>query len=542
VEVFELGKFFKILVLCLILLFVPSAVYADNSAKTSENSGSHQIKSDYNYRELDDDEDESDDEGDCEEDEDEDENKNKGRGKSKNQGKGWRNGQNKKNNNGVNSPSVVKVTGIALNKTTATISIGAKVQLSATLQPSNATDRAILWFSSNPDVATVGTNGIVTGKNTGTAVIYVIAWDGFHTTSCQVTVNSTVDVHVTGITLDHNNLDLTISATHSLTAIVLPDNASNKVVEWRSSNHHVTVDNSGNIKAVMAGSSVITAKTVDGGKTATCTINVTQSSNQIPVASVVIVKNTVYSVIKVGAVKTLEAVVKPDNATNKYVYWSSSNSGIAAVDQLGRVSGIIEGTALITATSADGIKSDSFTVKVIPTDKWVSVTGIHLNLINTTIPVGFTEDLRYSLEPVTASDPAVMWSSSNSNVAEVNNFGRINAKHSGTAVITCTSVDGSKTATCFVTVVPSPEKPANGILFNKIASTIAVGETDYPQISVYPVGSATPTITWTTSNSAVAIVNSSGEVSGVSSGSVVITAKTADDKTASYIVIVIPHS
>lgn len=436
----------------------------------------------------------------------------------------------------------IPVTGISLNKTSLAISVGARETLAATLQPSDATDKTVFWFSSNPDVAVVDRGGTVTGRKTGSTVIYAVTREGFKVASCQVTVNSSIiDVHVTGVSLDHTSLDITLGSTDYLTAAVSPNNASEKSLIWRSSNPDIVkVDQAGRIWALKEGTAVVTVETVDGGKSAGCTVYVKTPIIQVPVTSVAIIKTTPDIALKVGSVKYLTAEVKPDNATNKSITWSSSNSGVATVNQSGCVSGVAEGTATITVTTADGAKSDSCSVRVIPADKWQAVTSIHLNLSNTTLPVGFVEELRYQLEPAAASELEVRWSSSNSAVASVNSSGKVTAKVSGTAIITATTVDSSKTAACFVTVIPALETPAAGILLNKIACTIEVGETDYPKVLVYPPGTAVPTVTWTTSKPAVATVTQNGQVTGISPGISIITAKTADNKTASYIITVVP--
>lgn len=438
----------------------------------------------------------------------------------------------------------VPVTGISLNKTSTIINVGARETLVATVQPSNATDKKVLWFSADPTAVAVVPNGTVTGLKTGTTLIYAVTRDGFHVVSCQVTVNSsTANIPVTGVSLDHTSLDMTLGSAHRLVAAITPDNASNKAVWWSTSNPGiVTVDQSGNIGALREGTAIVTVRTVDNDRSASCSVNVKKYATEVPVTSVSITKITPYAAVKVGSVKHLTVTVEPDNATNKSVTWSSSNSNIASVDQSGFISGVAEGTATITVTTVNGAKSDWFTVRVIPSDKWVSVTGIHLNLLNSTIPLGFVEDLRYRLDPATASELEVRWSSSNSAVATVNIFGEVEGKGTGTAIIAATTVDGSKTAACFVTVVPALDKPVNGILFNKIAGTIAVGEIDYPRVIKYPAGTATPAVSWTTSNSAVATVTQNGEVTGVSSGTAIITAETADNKTAGYIITVVPRS
>ena len=148
-----------------------------------------------------------------------------------------------------------------------------------------------------------------------------------------------------------------------------------------------------------------------------------------------------------GATATLNATVKPSNATNQNVTWTSSDPSVAAVDQSGTVTAKKAGTATITAT-ADG-KSATCTVTV--TAATVPVTGVTLNKTSTSLYVGDTETLTATVQPGNASNQTVTWSTSDASVATVEN-GVVRATGRGTATITVTTEDGEKTATCTVTV------------------------------------------------------------------------------------------
>ena len=170
---------------------------------------------------------------------------------------------------------VQAVTGVKLNKNTTTIKVGGTETLTATVEPANATNKAVTWSSDNISVATVDANGLVTAVAEGSATITVTTEDGSKTASCTVTV-TTATVPVTGVTLDQTSLTLDVGGSDTLTATVEPDNATNKAVTWSSSNENVaTVDQNGNVKAVGAGKATITATTADGsGVSATCTVTV----------------------------------------------------------------------------------------------------------------------------------------------------------------------------------------------------------------------------------------------------------------------------
>ena len=179
-------------------------------------------------------------------------------------------------------PEVVPVAGITLDKTTASVEEGKSLTLIATVTPDNATDKTVTWTTSDQSVATVDSTGIVTGIKAGTATITAKA--GEKTATCTVTVTAVSTepevVSVTGVTLDKATATLDINQTLTLVATVAPENATNKAVTWASDNTSVaTVDNSGKVTAVAAGTANITVTTADGGKTATCTVTVNPATD-----------------------------------------------------------------------------------------------------------------------------------------------------------------------------------------------------------------------------------------------------------------------
>lgn len=248
---------------------------------------------------------------------------------------------------GENIPTegvVYKVTEVKLDKDSLTLDVGGSENLAATITPSNATNKNVTWSSDNQNVATVE-NGKVTAVGAGKATITVTAEDGNKTATCAVTVNP---ISVTGVTLDQSALPISVGGSAELKANVTPENATNKTVTWSSDNTAVaTVDASGKVTAVAPGTATITVTTADGGKTANCTVTVTQ-----PVNDVTLDKTTMDLFVDNGG--TLTAKIQPDNASNKTVDWTTSNAGVATVDANGKVTAVGAGKATITATAADG--------------------------------------------------------------------------------------------------------------------------------------------------------------------------------------------
>lgn len=330
--------------------------------------------------------------------------------------------------------STIEVTGVSLNNSTLSLTVGSSETLTATVSPDNATNKTVSWSTSDSGVASVS-DGLVTAVGVGNATITVTTEDGGKTATCAVTVNP---VEVTSVTLDQNTLSLTKGGTATLVATVNPATATNKTVTWSSNDANVaTVDVNGKVTAVGGGSATITATA--GGKSATCGVTVT-----VPVTGVSLNKTTL--TLALNATETLTATVSPSNATNKNVTWSSNNTSVATVSSSGKVTAVASGAATITVKTKDGNKTATCVVTVT-----VPVTGVTLNKSSLSLKRGSSETLTATINPSNATTSDVTWSSSNSSIASVSN-GTVTAKAIGNATITVTTVDGNKTATCAVSV------------------------------------------------------------------------------------------
>ena len=238
---------------------------------------------------------------------------------------------------------VVNVEGIEINKTSLTLNANETATLTATVKPSNATNKKLIWSSSDAKVATV-TNGKVTAKKAGTATITVTTEDGNFSVKCVVTVK---EIKVTGVELNKTSLNLNVGNSATLTATVKPSNATNKKLIWSSSNTSVATVSNGKVTAKAEGTATITVKTDDGSFTATCVVTV----KKVNVTGVTLNKTS--ATLEVGKTLTLTATVKPSDATNKKVTWTSSDTSVATVSN-GKVTAKKSGTTTITVTTEDG--------------------------------------------------------------------------------------------------------------------------------------------------------------------------------------------
>ena len=166
----------------------------------------------------------------------------------------------------------IAVTGVSLNKNETTMTIGNTEKLTATINPSNATNKNVVWESDKPDIVRVDNEGNITAVGVGEAVITVKTVDGNKTAQCRVTVKG---IAVTGVSLNKNETTMTIGNTEKLTATINPSNATNKAVTWESTNTNVaTVDSTGKITAVGVGEATIRVTTIDGEYISECRITV----------------------------------------------------------------------------------------------------------------------------------------------------------------------------------------------------------------------------------------------------------------------------
>lgn len=258
------------------------------------------------------------------------------------------------------TPPAVTVTGVTLNKTDLMLEIGGSETLTATVAPADATNQKVTWKSDKPEIATVDANGKVTGVKAGEATITVTTEDGGKTATCRVTV-SDKEIKVTGVKLNKSETSLLVGGNETLTATVLPEDATNQNVTWKSDKPEIaTVDANGKVTGVAAGEATITVTTEDGGKTATCKVSVLPSVKKVTVepATLTLGKKKSY---------TLKATVEVSGSgTDTGVTWTSSDETIATVDATGTVTATDKvGTVTITATSVvDPTKKGTCTVAV----------------------------------------------------------------------------------------------------------------------------------------------------------------------------------
>ncbi len=407
-----------------------------------------------------------------------------------------------------------KPTSIQLSHTSSNKNVGQTFQLDVYLRPTDA-QTVLTYTSSNPAVATIDNTGLVNCLSEGTTVLTVTTDNGLNASA-----NLTVYPVPNAVVISDTTLEMTQGETYTLSATVLPENVQDKTIRWISYNTELaTVDESGTVTALKPGTVRVVARSWNSMQ-AECDITI--KAKVIPVTDITLSQSTM--TLTEGESATLNATVSPDNATDKTVTWSSSNTNIVTVDAEGKVNAITPGNAVITATSGDVSATCNVTVE----KAYVPVTGISLNITNITLKIGENANLRATVSPADATEPAVTWSSDNAGVATVNESGYVTAVGEGIASIMAQAGDYSTSCTVTVIRQEDPTIWPTGVAVTPTQASIYRGETVQLNATVSPANAEDKSVTWSSSNETVATVNSEGLVSGIGQGTATITATTVN--------------
>src|SRR5882672_2445637 len=358
----------------------------------------------------------------------------------------------------------VPVASVSMSPASATVLAGQAVQLTATPKDANGNSlsgRTVTWSSSNTAVAIADVNGNVTGIAPGSATITATSEGQSGTSAITVT-----NVPVASVTVSPASASIQQGQTVQLTATPKDANGTaltGRVVTWSSSNTSVASVNAGGlVTSGVAGSATITA--TSEGQSGTSAITVTT----VPVASVTV--SPASASVPEGQTVQLTATPKSANGnplTGRTITWSSSNTSVATVSSSGLASGVVAGSATITATSEGQSGSSAITVTN------VSVASVTVSPATASVVAGQTVQLTATPKdangtPLTGR--VVTWSSSNTSVATVNASGLVSGVVAGSATITATSEGQSGTSAITVTG-PAPGCATSTTAFQNSAFT-----------------------------------------------------------------------
>lgn len=490
------------------------------------------------------------------------------------------------------SSEYVAVTDVELNKHELSLNAGTTETLIATVSPNNASNKGLTWTSSKESVATVDSNGFVRAKSAGTTTITVKTNDGELTDSCTLTVTGVsatqiykkVTSNLTDWTGEYlliyedssgnkawngndasgdSNVSISNSecekpdAAASLTVAKMTNGYSIKVNSDTSSNNEKYISGTNGSNGVNFNSSPVanTISYISGSTKITSNTSVMRYNSQSSqfryyksssysnqqavqlykleenvgpkVTSVTLDPKTLsFDLYQSTATKTITATVLGDSGVDTSVIWTSSKKSVATVVN-GIVTPIGVGQATITATStADSTKSDTCIVTV--SDSTPKVTGLTLSPTSLTFDVYNNMNLQTIEATVTAdtgADKTVTWSSSNEDVAIVNEEGVVTPQAKGSATITAKA--GTITKTCSVTVNDSTPAAVSGVTLNKGSTTLVIGSSETLIATVNPPNAGNKNVTWSTNNPSIATV-SNGTVNAIGAGTATITVATEE--------------
>lgn len=402
--------------------------------------------------------------------------------------------------------------------------LGENRSLTATVLPSDASDKNVTWSSSNPNVATVSTAGNVVSKSVGTTVITVKTADGGHQASCHVTVLEPV-VYATSLTITPQALNMNIGESASLTLQMLPSNANEKLV-WESDNESVARVVNGDITAVGVGVAKIMVK----GKNVTSNEVTVTIIDKFAVTGVKL--NESEKSLQVGDSFTLTATVLPEDARDKTVTWSSDKESVATVKD-GVVTAVSPGTAIIKVTAGAGAFSATCSVTV--EERIIEITEISYPEDNQTINLKMGES--YTIKVKVAPDNAneILKVSPAINCPVTWKRDKVQGTPYWNVTVTAIykegrgslAIDSKNYSTqCFVSVT---KVPVTGISLDVSETSMRVGQTLTLTSRVSPSDASIKDVIWESSDKTVAYVSQSGIVTAKSGGKVTITAKSKDN-------------
>ena len=335
---------------------------------------------------------------------------------------------------------------------------------------------------------------------------------------------SYINANCISISFDTDHLELEKNESYDLSVECNYNDIDLDSIEWNSSDEAVaSVDDQGRVTAIQGGEAEITASI--HGINCQIPVVVIQHTEGVKLdqpslnlyldeKSVNIFQFNVYD---------LKATIEPDNATNQNVTWISSDPETVTVDENGHIEALKVGLATITVTTEDGNYSASCVVTV-EQEYMIPVSGLTMEKESVTIRDGETEQLEAVIDPEDAANQNVVWTSSDDEIASVDENGVVTGVKAGTVAITATTEDGNYSAVCTVTV----EMSVRGVRFDNKDIRLGTGEASTLIVTFVPENASNKNLSWISSNEEVATVDESGLVIAHSIGTADITATTED--------------
>ena len=434
---------------------------------------------------------------------------------------------------------VYSVESVSLDRTSAELTEGDELTLAATVKPDNATDKSVVWSSSNSSVASV-TEGKVTALKPGSATITVKTVDGGKTATCEVTVKARPKAEMLKIEFTNTSGsiggDLYINGEYHFSVSAVPEDAFAEY-EWSIEDEKIATISGNNNTAKI--------KTKDYGRTAvivtdkisgiserydfsTCVTNFkfTEESDETSYGLPVLT-------LTVGEQHQISCSYSPASATGIFRYLESfkfreiyepintyvivKEPSTVDIDEYGVLTAKKVGTTMME-TMGSGVyeyPNGSSGVFIRVKEKYIPVTNVSLSNTSAQLNIGEELTLTATISPGEATNKNITWHSSDYSVASVSN-GTVRAHKAGNAVITVSTEDGAKTATCHITVIEPTKATSLTLSENSINGYIYRDHSRFYSIKVsaYPENAVTD-YEWTSSDTRVAKVNGYGSSANI---------------------------
>lgn len=449
--------------------------------------------------------------------------------------------------NDISTDCIVNVSGknilvskIFLNEKRISLAVGYTHSLTYQITPKNATENDLIFTSSDSSVATVNQSGVIQGLKEGNAIITVSSSNGLAKDTTYVSVYkkgaSTVvdgepiktDNYPKSLTVSPQSLNLKLGGSSQLIASVLPEKSNNQI-SWSSTNSRVaTVDSNGLVSAVGMGSATIIARTIND---ITYNVNVLVGNYSKELRSILVTTN--YISLSVSNSKQLAVAFTPADASNKNVFWTSSNPSVATVDKYGVVKAISPGSTIIKATSEDGGYTDTATIEVVNYDNIIEEKSIAFDSSSYTVGIGSTKSLIPIITPSNATFKSVRFESSNPSIATVDENGVVRGLKEGTVSITATTNRNRLKATTTIIV---KYINATSVKVNTTNVNLGKNETFTLVATVLPSDATNKKVSYSVSNSNIATIDANGIITGKNTGTATITITPSEGNPATVLV------
>lgn len=243
--------------------------------------------------------------------------------------------------------------------------------------------------------------------------------------------NSSINVKSISISSSIEGKEINIGESITLNATISPSSATDKSIEWSSSDTKVAeVSKNGEVKAKGEGNVIITAKASNGVKA-----DYELKIKVVEAESISFSKNDLK--IEVGKTEILNVTILPETTTNKILNWNTSDGRIATVDKSGVVKGISEGEATITAEASNGVKAE-IKVNITP----IQITNLKIKDNSLFISEGSSKEIKLEVTPSNAKLKGITWESSDTSIVTVDENGVAHGLKQGKAIITAKASNG----------------------------------------------------------------------------------------------------